>query len=31
MSDRYRNGGFADAAGTDNGDKARSIQLSRQL
>ena len=31
MTDRYRNGGFADASGTDDGDKARGVQLSRQL
>jgi hypothetical protein len=30
MSDRYRNRGLADAAGADNGDEARSVQLSRQ-
>ena len=31
MSDRDRNRGLADAAGADDGDKARSVQLSRQL
>ena len=31
MPDRYRDRGFADAAGADDGDKARSVQLSRQL
>ena len=30
MPDRYRDGGFADAAGADDGDKARSVQLGRQ-
>src|SRR6202035_1970727 len=31
MSDRYRNGGFADASGADDGDEARGVQLRRQL
>ena len=31
MSNRYRNGGLADASGTDDGDEARGVQLSRQL
>ena len=31
MPDRYRDRGFADAAGADDGDKARSVQLRREL
>ena len=31
MPDRYRDGGFADAAGADDGDEPRSIQLGREL